>query len=138
MKSLRLFVGIAVFGAVGLGLQGCVSGFRAANSGVTTLQNYLGGNLVPTATFSTTDIICFYVSVTWDQVTEDPDWQVVDWNWYKDGKVVGHYENDRAVFRGAPNLRVEKQSAAALGVGHFTAECLIGGKQIATTEFDIK
>jgi len=138
MKSFRIFIGIALLGAAALGLQGCVTGMRAANSGVTTLQNYLAGSLVPTTEFATTDIICFYVSVTWDDVTDDPQWEVVEWFWYKDGKVVGHYENDHARFYGAPNLRVQRQSAAALGVGHFTAECDVGGKRIATTEFDIK
>jgi hypothetical protein len=138
MKSLRIFAGIVLLGTAGLGLSGCASGFRSVNSGVTTLQNYLQGSLVPMTTFSTTDIIRFYVSVTWDDVTEDPDWQVVDWNWYKDGKIVGHYENDRAVFRGAPNLRFITQPAAALGVGHFSVECIIGGKQVATAEFDVK
>jgi|HubBroStandDraft_1064217.scaffolds.fasta_scaffold453214_1 hypothetical protein len=138
MKSLRLFVGIALLGAVGLGLQGCVSGFRAANSGVTTLQSFQDGTLVPTTTFATTDIICFYVSVTWDQITQDPGWLDAEWFWYKDGKVVAHFENDRANFRGAPNLRVRRESAAALGVGHFTAEYLLDGKQIASVEFDIK
>jgi hypothetical protein len=137
MKSLRILIGAALLGAAGLGLQGCVS-FSAANSGVTTLQNFLEGNLVPTTTFSTTDIICFYVSVTWSDVTEDPGWETVEWNWYKDGKVVGHFENYHAEFRGAPSLRVLKQPAAALGVGHFTADCTVAGTKVATAEFDIK
>jgi len=138
MKFIRVALGVLSAVAVGLCFQGCVTGFRAANSGVTTAANYNHGNLVPMTTFSLNDIIRFYVSVTWDDVTQEPGWEVVSWNWYKGGKIVGHFENDRAYFKGAPNTRILTQPASALGTGHFTAECLINGKQIAQAEFDIQ
>ena len=138
MKSLRKFVGLVVLCAVAIGLQGCVSGIRAANSGVTTLPNYLSGNLVPMATFSTTDIIRFYVSITWDNVNQEAGTRDVAWNWYKDGQLVGHRENERAYLKSAPNTRFATQPASALGTGHFRVECLIGGERIASAEFDIR
>ena len=138
MKSSKIVIGLILLGAMSIGFQGCVTGFRAANSGVTTKPNFLIGNLVPRTTFSTEDVICFYVSVTWANVNQEPGWQEVAWNWYKEGKLVGHRENDRAYFKGAPNTRHVMQPASALGTGHFKVECLINGDQIAAAEFDIK
>jgi len=129
---------LTLLSVVSLGLPGCVGEFRSANSGVTTLPNFLSGNLVPMTTFTTSDVIRFYVCVTWDNVTQEPGWEDVVWNWYKDGKIVGHLEHARAYFKGAPSTRFATQPASALGVGHFQAECLINGKQIATAEFDIR
>jgi len=137
MKSLRIVIGLILLSAVSIGFQGCVT-FRAANSGVTTQENFLTGHLVPMTTFSTTDIIRFYVSVTWEPVTQEPGWEDVIWNWYKDGKLVGHRENERAYFKGALNTRTVRLPASALGTGHFRAECLINGEQVAAAEFDIK
>ena len=138
MKTIKIIIGLLSLGVVNMGLQGCVSGIRATNSGVTTLPNYLSGNLVPMSTFSTADVIRFYVSVTWDDVTQEAGFRDVIWNWYKDGKVVGHLENQRGYFKGAPNTRFATQPASALGVGHFRVECLVDDKPIAAAEFDIK
>lgn len=138
MKSIKIVISLILLSAVSIAFQGCVSGFRAANSGVTTKANFLIGNLASRTTFSTEDTICFYVSVTWADVNQEPGWQEVAWNWYKDGKLVGHLENDRAYFKGAPNTRHLFQPASALGTGHIKAECLINGDQIAVAEFDIK
>jgi hypothetical protein len=138
MKSLRHSFGVFLLLALSIGFQGCVTGIRASNSGVTTLNNYLAGNLAPMTAFSTTDVIRFYVSVTWADVTQDAGWQDVVWNWYKDGQLVGHRENQHAYFKGAPNTRFATQPAAALGAGHFRAECLIDGRSIASAEFDIR
>jgi hypothetical protein len=138
MKSLKIVIGLILLVAVSIGFQGCVTGFRAANSGVTTKANFLIGHLAPRTTFSTADVICFYVSVTWADVNQEPGWEEVAWNWYKDGQLVGHRENDRAYFKGAPNTRHVMQPASALGTGHFKVECLINGDQIAAAEFDIK
>lgn len=138
MKSIRVLIGLILLSAASLGFQGCVVGFRSANSGVTTLQNFVTGNMAPMTTFSTNDVIRFYVNVTWDDVTQEPGWETVVWNWYKDGQLVGHRENDRAYFKGAPSTRFATQPAAALGIGHFRAECLINGKQIAVAEFEIR
>ena len=139
MKSIRKVIGLVLWIAVGIGLQGCVSGgIRAVNSGVTTLQNYGSGNLVPMTTFSMTDVIRFYVNITWDDVTEEAGIRDVIWNWYKEGRLVGQHENNRAYLKSAPNTRFATQPAAALGPGHFRVECLIDGKQIAAAEFDIR
>ncbi len=138
MKSIRVVIGLILLTAASFGFQGCATTFRAANSGVTTLRNFQLGNLTPRTTFSMADIIRFYVNVTWDDVTQEPGWQDVTWNWYKDGKLVGHRENDMAYFKGAPNTRFATQPAAGLGTGHFKVECLINDKQIAAAEFDIK
>lgn len=121
----------------GLLVQGCAGEMHATNSGVTTLENYMSGRFVPTQQFTSQDVICFYVSVTWEDVTQEAGWRYVVWNWYKDGKLVVHQENDHAYFKGAPNTRVLKRPAAALGTGHFRAECLIGGQKMAEAEFDI-
>ena len=138
MKIARSLVVLILWGAVSLSFQGCVTGMRAVNSGVTTLPNFLSGNLVPMSTFSTSDVIRFYVSLTWDDVTKEAGSREVVWNWYKDGKLVGHRENDWAYFRSAPNTRFATQPASALGVGHIRAECLIDGQQVAVAEFDIR
>lgn len=138
MKSIRCLSGVFLLLALSLGFQGCVTGIRSTNSGVTTLNNYLAGNLTPMTTFSTTDVIRFYVSITWADVTEDAGWQDVVWNWYKDGQLVGHRENQHAYFKGAPNTRYATQPASALGTGHFRVECLVDGKPIASSEFDIR
>ena len=138
MKSIKIVISLILLSAVSIAFQGCVSGFRAANSGVTTKANFLIGHLAPRTTFSTADVICFYVSVTWADVNQEPGWEEVTWNWYKDGQLVGHRENDRAYFKGAPNTRHVMQPASALGTGHFKVECLINGDQIAAAEFDIK
>jgi hypothetical protein len=138
MKFAKSLVALILLGMIGLSFQGCVTGMRAVNSGVTTLPNYLSGNLVPMTTFSTSDIIRFYVSFTWDDVTQEAGSREVTWNWYKDGKLIGHRENDRAYFRSAPNTRFATQPASALGTGHFRAECLIDGQQVAFAEFDIR
>jgi hypothetical protein len=137
MKPIRILVGLVLLSAVSVAFQGCVGGIRASNSGVTTLPNFVTGNLTPMTTFSTTDVIRFYVSVTWDDVSQEAGWRDVIWNWYKDGKLVGHRENDRAYLKGAPNTRFATQPASALGTGHFMVECLIDGKQIAARKFDI-
>ena len=138
MRSLRFLLGIALACALGVGISGCVGPMRAANSGVTTLPNFQLGQLVPMQTFSTQDTIVFYVAVTWEDVSQDAGWCDVVWNWYKDGKLVAHYENDRAYFKGAPNLRHLVRPAASLGTGHIRAECLIDGHPIASQEFDIQ
>jgi|HubBroStandDraft_5_1064220.scaffolds.fasta_scaffold446805_1 hypothetical protein len=138
MKSLRNIVGVSVLLALSLVFQGCVTGIRAANSGVTTESNFIEGNLTPMTTFAVSDVIRFYVSITWADVTQDAGWQDIVWNWYKDGQLVGHRENLHAYFRGAPNTRFATQPASALGTGHFRVECLVDGKSIASSEFDIK
>ena len=138
MISIRKLIGLPLLLALCVMFQGCVTGIRASNSGVTTLNNYLAGNLTPMTTFATTDVIRFYVSVTWADVTQDAGWQDVVWNWYKDGQLVGHRENQHAYFKGAPNTRFATQPASALGTGHFRVECLIDSKVIALSEFDIK
>ena len=139
LRSIKVFVGLLTFASAGILLQGCVSGIRAANSGVTTLANYETGNLVPMTVFSTTDVIRFYVSITWDDVNQEAGSRVVDWNWYdKEGKLVGHHENFRAYLKSAPNTRFATQPASALGVGHFRVECRIDGQPIASAEFDIR
>jgi hypothetical protein len=96
------------------------------------------GRFVPMQVFTTQDVICFYVSVTWQDVTQEAGYRYVVWNWYKGGNLVVHQENDRAYFKGAPNTRVLKRPASALGTGHFRAECLIGGEKMAEAEFDIR
>jgi hypothetical protein len=138
MKSIRIVAGLIVLGAMCICFQGCVTGIRAANSGVTTLPNFIIGNIEPLTVFTTKDVIRFYVNITWDDVTQEAGQHAVVWNWYKEGKLVGHRENERAYLKGAPNTRFATQPASALGVGHFKAECLIDGKQIAVAEFDIK
>jgi hypothetical protein len=138
MKSIRTVVGLILLGAISLNFQGCATGFRAANSGVTTLPNFLNGNLEPMTTFSMRDVIRFYVNVTWDNITVEGGQHDVIWNWYKDGKLVGHLENTRGYFHGAPNTRFATQPASGLGIGHFKVECLIDDNQIAAAEFDIR
>jgi hypothetical protein len=135
---IKIIVGLISLSAVIIGLQGCVSGIRATNSGVTTLANFESGNLVPMTTFSTTDVVRFYVSVTWDDVTKEAGFHDVIWNWYQNGKVVGHLEDQNGYFKGAPNMRFATQPASGLGTGHFSVECLIDGKRTAAAEFDIK
>jgi hypothetical protein len=137
MKSPRKLIAIVLLCAVGVCLQGCVSGIRATTSGVTTKANFENGSLVPMTSFATTDILQAYVSVTWDDVTQQPDWMDVIWNWYKGDKLVGQRENPRARFFGSPNTRSIRMPASALGTGHFRVECLVNGTKISSVEFDI-
>jgi hypothetical protein len=136
-RPLALAVGVACV-ALGLLLSGCAGTLRSAGSVLTTKENLESGRLVPQETFSLQDIICFHVDVTWDDITQDAGFRDMKWNWYKDGKLVAHFENDHAYFRGAPNARVQMQPASGLGVGHFRVECVADNKLIASAEFDIK
>jgi hypothetical protein len=138
LRFFRLLLGFALACAVGTGFSGCVGQISAANSGVTTLPNFQVGRLVPMQTFSIEDTIVFYVAVTWENVSEDAGLRDVEWNWYKDGKLVAHLEHERGYFKGAPNLRHMARPAASLGTGHFRAECSIDGHPIASQEFDIR
>jgi hypothetical protein len=137
MKSPRHLLGIALLCVVSICLQGCVSGLRASTSGVTTKANFENGSLVPMTSFSTSDIIRAYVSITWSDVTLEPGWTDVVWNWYKGDTLVGHHDNDRAYLRGAPNTRSIGMPASALGTGHFRVECIVDGNKISSVEFDI-
>jgi hypothetical protein len=138
--SFRLILACAALFA----LSGCVSNIRSAGSVLTTRQSLEMGQLVPQSTFTLQDVIAFHVDITWDPVTLDAGSEDIQWNWYKDGKLVAHYENYRAYLKGAPNGRTKLQSASSLGVGHFKVECLISsnsltsGRPIASAEFDIK
>jgi len=121
-----------------LGLSGCVTSFRSADAVLTTKENLERGRLVGQDTFDLQDIIGFHVDITWDDVSQEAGWCDIQWNWYKDDKLVAHYENDRAYLRAAPNPRVKLQPASSLGVGHFRVECVVNGKPIASAEFNIK
>jgi hypothetical protein len=87
--------------------------------------------------FATSDVIQAYVSVTWDDVNQQPDWMDVVWNWYKGDTLVGHRENYRAYFNGSPNTRSIAMPASALGTGHLRVECIVDGNTISSVEFDI-
>lgn len=120
-------------------LSGCAQQpIRAVGNGVTTLDNFISGHFIPVHEFTTQDTIYFYVSVTWDDVSKENGYRVVEWNWYKDGNLVVHHENDHAYFKSAPNTRSIKEPAEALGKGHIRAEFLIDGIRVAQEEFDIK
>jgi hypothetical protein len=138
MRTLRLLLGFALACTICAGFSGCVGPISAADSGVTTLANFQIGNMVPIRTFTTQDTIVFYVAVTWENISMDAGLRDVEWRWYKDGKMVAHFENERGYFKGAPNLRHLIRPAASLGTGHFRAECLIDGHPIASQEFDIQ
>jgi hypothetical protein len=101
------------------------------------MRNFESGRIVPQNTFTLQDIICFHVDVTWEPVTQEYGDATVDWNWYKDGQVVAHFENYHAYLKGAPSGRMKSQAASGLGVGHFRVECVVDGHPIASAEFDI-
>jgi hypothetical protein len=138
MKTKPMIFAIAATCLILVGLTGCVSTIRSAGSVLTTKENFQMGRLIGQNTFSLQDVICFHVDITWDNVSQDVGWSDIEWNWYKDGKLVAHYENDRAYLQGAPNGRTKMQPASGLGVGHFKAECEVDGKPIASAEFDIQ
>jgi hypothetical protein len=137
MKSPLNVIGLVLLCASAVCFQGCVTGLRAATAGVTTKANFENGSLVPMTSFATTDVIRTYVSVTWDDVTQEPGWSDVTWNWYKGDKLVGQHFNDRAYLRSSPNTRSIAMPAAALGTGHFRVECIVNGTKISSVEFDI-
>jgi hypothetical protein len=138
MKTKPMIFAIAATCLILGGLTGCVGTIRSAGSVLTTKTNLEMGRLVGQNKFSLQDIICFHVDITWDDVSQDAGWREIAWNWYKDGKLVAHYENDRAYLRGAPSGRTKLQPASALGVGHFRVECVVDGSPIASAEFDIQ
>ena len=87
--------------------------------------------------FSSEDVIRYYVSVTWDDVTKEAGNQKVTWNWYKDGQLVSTNEKYFYVKK-APFEIFTTRPDSALGLGHFKVETLVGNKLMASTEFEIK
>jgi hypothetical protein len=116
--------------------SGCVT-VRPSGSVLTSQSNYLRGKRVPVDVFSSEDVIRYYVSVTWDDVTKEAGNQKVTWNWYKDGQLVSTNEKYFYVKK-APFEIFTTRPASALGLGHFKVETLVGNKLMASTEFEIK
>jgi hypothetical protein len=138
MKLRNLLSTLLFVPALVLFLSGCASNIRSAGSVLTTKQSLENGQLVPQTTFTLQDVIAFQVNITWDNLDVDAGQVDIEWNWYRDGKKIAHFENYRAYLKGAPNARVKLQPAASLGVGHFRVECVVDGKVLAAADGDIK
>ena len=95
------------------------------------------GKLVPMDKFTTEDIIRFYSSFSWDDVTKPGGAHVVAWNWYKEGALVST-DTKNFKFRHAPYQLWTTRAASALGVGQYRIDVLIDGEVKSSITFEIQ
>jgi hypothetical protein len=106
------------------------------NCCVTSGENLMKGKLIPVASFTSQDVIRFYVSVRWDDPTKGAGIHDINYNWYAGDKLVSTFYR-RANFIRTPAEMHSTRAAADLGTGHFKAEILIDKKVVGSKEFDI-
>ncbi|MGA2868506.1 MAG: hypothetical protein ABSF34_05020 [Verrucomicrobiota bacterium] len=137
MKISKLYRVSAIVLAA-LVFAGCSSmPLHPVGSVLTNASSILAGKQVPMDKFTTQDIIRYYTSFTWDDVTQSGGQHEVTWNWYK-GDVLISTVTKNVVFHHAPFQLWTTRAAAALGVGKFRIDVLIDGDVKSSVTFEIQ
>jgi hypothetical protein len=129
---LGLLPCLSINGCAGRPLQ-----ISSVNKILTTGESVKNNKKAPAEKFGLQDEIVFYVYVKWEDPLQSYGKHPVVWNWYSNGKLVSTGNKD-VNFDKTPKELWTHRSASALGQGHFKVETLVDGKEVGSTEFDIK
>jgi len=110
---------------------------HAVNSFATTSLNKQLGKRIPISTFSLEDTVACLVDFAWSDVTHPSGDHLVEWRWYRDGRLVSQSQT-KMTFATSPYTTGTTRGASSLGPGRYKVETLLDGKEGSSCEFQIK